>query len=48
VPGDRHVDFEFVEPVVPRLQSVGRVQVECNLYDAEAVTRAQQLVAERT
>ena len=47
-PGDRHVDFEFVEPIVPRLRPVGRVQVECNLYDAEAMARAQQLVAERT
>ena len=47
-PGDRHVDFEFVEPIVPRLRPVGRVQVECNLYDDEAVMRAQQVVAERT
>jgi oligopeptide/dipeptide ABC transporter ATP-binding protein len=39
-PADRHVDVEMMDPFAPRLLPVERVQVECNLYDEEALQRA--------
>jgi peptide/nickel transport system ATP-binding protein len=37
-----HVDVEFHEPVVPRLLSSGAVDVECHLYDEEALAEAER------
>jgi oligopeptide/dipeptide ABC transporter ATP-binding protein len=39
-PGERHVDVELNEPYAPRLLPVDGVQVECNLFDEEAIERA--------
>jgi oligopeptide/dipeptide ABC transporter ATP-binding protein len=41
--GDRHVDIELNEPYAPRLLPVERVQVECNLFDEEALRLAEAL-----
>ena len=40
-PEDGHVDVEWHEPLEPRPLDVGGVQVECHLYDAEALARAE-------
>jgi oligopeptide/dipeptide ABC transporter ATP-binding protein len=41
--GDRHVDVTFHEPLEPRLLPVGDVEVECHLYDEEALRRAEEV-----
>jgi oligopeptide/dipeptide ABC transporter ATP-binding protein len=40
--GDDHVEIEWNEPVEPRLVPAGRVQVECHLYDSEALAAAAE------
>ena len=40
-----HVDVELNEPYAPRLLPVDGVQVECNLYDEDALGRAGTLAA---
>jgi oligopeptide/dipeptide ABC transporter ATP-binding protein len=37
---DGHVEIEWHEPVEPRLLPAGSVQVECHLYDEEALAEA--------
>jgi oligopeptide/dipeptide ABC transporter ATP-binding protein len=37
---DGHVEVELFEPLVPRLLPLGDAQVECHLYDDEAVSEA--------
>jgi len=37
---DGHVEIEWHEPVEPRLLPAGSVQVECHLYDQEALAEA--------
>jgi peptide/nickel transport system ATP-binding protein len=44
----RHVDVRLNEPYPPRLLPVERVQVECNLYDEEALGRAEALRVSRS
>jgi oligopeptide/dipeptide ABC transporter ATP-binding protein len=39
---DGHADVQFFEPVDPRLLPRGRAQVECHLYDDEALAEAQR------
>jgi len=44
----RHLDVQLNDPYSPRLLPVERVQVECNLFDDDALARAEVLrVAER-
>lgn len=43
--GDRHVDIQLADPFVPRLRPADRVQVECNLFDDDALLRAEVLSA---
>lgn len=43
--GDRHMEIRFVDAYVPRLQPVERVQVECNLFDEDALRQAEALRA---
>jgi peptide/nickel transport system ATP-binding protein len=38
-----HVDVELSDPYPPRLRPVERVQVECNLFDDEALRQAEAL-----
>jgi oligopeptide/dipeptide ABC transporter ATP-binding protein len=38
---DDHVDLEWHEPVEPRLCEAGEVEVECHLYDDEALLEAE-------
>ena len=45
---ERHVDVELNEPYAPRLLPVDGVQVECNLFDEEALERAQVVAATMT
>jgi peptide/nickel transport system ATP-binding protein len=40
-----HVDIEFNEPRKPRLLPVGNAQVECHLYDEDALAEAEKLRA---
>jgi len=40
--GEKHVDVEWWEPVEPRLLPSGDVQVECHLYDEEALAEAER------
>ena len=40
--GEKHVDVEGWEPVEPRLLPSGDVQVECHLYDEEALAEAER------
>ena len=40
----RYVDVELHEPYAPRLLPVDRVQVECNLFDEQALERAAEAV----
>jgi oligopeptide/dipeptide ABC transporter ATP-binding protein len=40
--GDDHVQVEWWEPVDPRLLPSGPVQVECHLYDEEALAEAER------
>jgi len=40
---DGAVEIDWHEPVDPRLLPVGDVEVECHLYDADAVRRAEQV-----
>ena len=40
-----HVEIQWNEPVAPRLLEEGKVQVECHLYDKEALRRAEELRA---
>ncbi len=40
---DRHVEVELHDPYSPKLLPVGRVQVECNLYDEDARDAAEAL-----
>jgi peptide/nickel transport system ATP-binding protein len=42
-PTDRHLDVAFHEPLEPRLLPSGDVDVECHLYDEEALRRAEDL-----
>ena len=42
--GERAVDIELNEPYPPRLLPVNGVQVECNLFDEDALERAEALV----
>ena len=46
--GDRHVDVELNEPYPPKLLPVNGVQVECNLFDENALGRAEALVVADT
>jgi len=46
VAADDHVDVEWHEPLAPRLLDVGRVKVECHLYDADALAEAERRRAE--
>ena len=39
-PGQGHVDVTFKEALEPRPLPVGDVQVECHLYDEEALAKA--------
>jgi peptide/nickel transport system ATP-binding protein len=39
---DRHVEIEWWEPVDPRLLPTGSVEVECHLYDEEALAEAER------
>ena len=41
--GERAVDIELNEPYPPRLLPVNGVQVECNLFDEDALERAEAL-----
>ena len=43
-----YVDVELNEPYAPRLLPVDRVQVECNLFDEEALDRAKAVPAAPT
>ena len=40
---ERHVEVELNEPYAPRLLPVGSVQVECNLYDEDALQQVETL-----
>ncbi len=40
--GDHHVEIEWWEPVDPRLLPSGAVEVECHLYDEEALAEAER------
>jgi peptide/nickel transport system ATP-binding protein len=40
--GDDNVRIEWWEPVDPRLLPSGSVQVECHLYDEEALAEAER------
>ena len=42
---DGQVEVELNEPYAPRLLPVSAVQVECNLYDEEALARVEALTA---
>jgi len=42
--GERAVDIELNEPYPPKLLPVNGVQVECNLFDENALDRAEALV----
>ncbi|HKP17765.1 MAG TPA: ABC transporter ATP-binding protein [Gaiellaceae bacterium] len=44
---DGYVDIELHEPVDPRLLPAGEVEVECHLYDEEALREAERRRAER-
>lgn len=39
---DGHVEIEFHEPIEPRLLPAGDVQVECHLYDEDALGEAER------
>jgi oligopeptide/dipeptide ABC transporter ATP-binding protein len=43
--GEDGVEIEWNEPVAPRLLPVGAVEVECHLYDDEALRKAEELRA---
>ena len=43
---DDHVEIEWFEPIEPRLLPAGAVQVECHLYDEEALQEAERRTAE--
>ena len=47
-PANAHVDVELNEPYPPRLLPVNGVQVECNLFDENALGRAEALVVADT
>jgi oligopeptide/dipeptide ABC transporter ATP-binding protein len=40
--GSDHVEIQWWEPVEPRLLPSGQVQVECHLYDEEALSEAER------
>jgi peptide/nickel transport system ATP-binding protein len=40
--GDNHVQVEWFEPVEPHLVQSGPVQVECHLYDEDALAEAER------
>lgn len=40
---DGGVEIEWNEPITPRLLPVGDVEVECHLYDNEALSKAEEL-----
>ena len=44
-PRPDHVEIEWHEPLVPRLLESGEAEVECHLYDEEALRRARELQA---
>jgi peptide/nickel transport system ATP-binding protein len=44
---DGHVEIELHEPVEPRLLPSGDVQVECHLYDPDALAEAERRRAEK-
>ncbi len=39
---EKHVEVEWWEPVAPRLLPSGQVEVECHLYDEEALAEAER------
>jgi oligopeptide/dipeptide ABC transporter ATP-binding protein len=39
--GERHLDVVLADPFTPRLRPVERVQVECNLFDEDALRSAE-------
>jgi hypothetical protein len=43
---DGHVEVQFHDPIEPRLLAAGDVQVECHLYDDEALAEAERRRAE--
>ncbi|HEY5872617.1 MAG TPA: hypothetical protein VIT46_05215, partial [Gaiellaceae bacterium] len=43
----RHVDVLLNDPYPPRLLPVERVHVECNLFDDEALRRAEELTVSK-
>jgi oligopeptide/dipeptide ABC transporter ATP-binding protein len=45
---DGHVEIEWWEPVDPRLLPTGPVEVECHLYDEEALAEAERRRSART
>ncbi len=47
VVAEDHVDLEMFEPVAPRLLDVGSTQVECHLFDADALAEARKRKLER-
>jgi oligopeptide/dipeptide ABC transporter ATP-binding protein len=42
---ENHVDLAFNKPIEPRLLPVGSAQVECHLYDPEALAEAESIRA---
>jgi peptide/nickel transport system ATP-binding protein len=44
---DGHVAVEMYDPVEPRLLPVGNVQVECHLYDEDALAEAERRRSEK-
>jgi oligopeptide/dipeptide ABC transporter ATP-binding protein len=47
VVADSHVDLEMFEPLAPRQLGVGSSQVECHLFDDNALEKAQKRKLER-
>jgi peptide/nickel transport system ATP-binding protein len=47
VAADSHVEIELHEPVEPRLLPSGDVQVECHLYDPDALAEAERRRTEK-
>ena len=47
VVADSHVDLEMFEPLAPRQLGVGSSQVECHLFDDDALEEAQKRKLER-
>ena len=47
VPADGHVDLEMFEPLAPRQLAVGTSQVECHLFDDDALAEGRKRGLER-